>query len=134
IVRCGPDLGLRASELGDGQAERQPHARRLGAQPDGDLPASRLSGYLEAAEARHGLDRVAHGIGAKLGPALAPEIVGGLGAVDDGEHLRQRLDPWRHLPVVLAGAEYVVPRAAALFGAPLDVAGLPESDRDLGHD
>src|SRR5213595_3853823 len=74
VIGGGPDLGLCASDLGNSQAERQPDARRLGAQANGDLSASRLSGDLEAAEARHGLDRIAHGIGAELGPALAPEI------------------------------------------------------------
>src|SRR5438270_81951 len=84
-----------------------------------------------ADETGHGLDRVAHRVRAELRPPLAPEVVGDLGAVDHREHRRQRGRAGGDPPVVLAGAEDVVPLALAALQAALHPAGLPEGHADL---
>src|SRR5439155_4291590 len=50
-----------------------------------------------------------HRVRAELRPPFAPKVVRDLGSVDDREHLRQLGGARRDPPVVLAGAEDVVP-------------------------
>src|SRR6185436_17218656 len=110
-------------------------ARGLRAEVDRDRAADFARRDLEPAEAGHRQDGIAHGVLAELRPALAPQIVGGVRAVDDLEHLRELLHARRDLAIVLAGAEHDVPgAAAATFHAALDRAGLPHGDADARHD
>ena len=101
---------------------------------DRDRAADLAGGDVEGTERGHALDRVAHRVGAELGPPLAPEVLGHQRPVDHREDLGQLLGARRDAPVVLAHAEDVVAGALALLGAALDLAGLPHRHADLGHD
>src|SRR4029453_10975108 len=72
-----------AVELGHAIAEREPDAGGLRRKMNGDRAAHLARGDVGGPEPGHALDRIPHGVGAKLGPALAPEILGDLRAVDD---------------------------------------------------
>src|SRR6185503_7256321 len=134
LVGGRPLLGGVAVELGNLVAERQSHAGRLRPEVDRDGAADFARGDLERAEARHGLHGVARRVGAELRPALAPEVIGRQGAVDDREHLGDFLRARRDATVVFAHAEDVVAGALTLLGAALDLPGLPQRHADLRHD
>src|SRR5207249_9975327 len=104
-----------------------------GAEVDRDRAAHLARGDLERPEPGYGLHRVACGVRAKLGPALAPEVLGHLGAVDHLEHLRHLVGAGGDLAVVLAHAEHVVAGALSLLGAALDLTRLPERHAELRH-
>src|SRR5262245_40995408 len=133
-IRGGPLIDGGAVELRDLVTERQPDARRLRAEVDRDRAADLARGDLGRPEPGHGLDGIARGVRAELGPALAPEVVGHQRAVDHLAHLGDLVGARGDLAVVLADAEHVVPGALALLGAPLDLTGLPERHADLRHD
>src|SRR5262245_6105206 len=133
VGRC-PLLGGVAIELGNLVAEREPDPRRLGPEVDRDRSADLARLDLERAEAGHGLHGVAGAVGAKLRPALAPQVVGCQGTVDDREHLGDFLRAGGDAPVVLAHAEHVVAGPLSLFRAALDLSGLPQRHTDLRHD
>src|SRR5207244_1925229 len=123
-----------AVELGNRVALREPHARGLTGQMDRDGAADLAGGDVERAEAGHRLHGIAHRVGAELGPALAPEVLRHLRAVDDGQHLGELLRALRHAAVVLPHAEDVVAAAGALLHAALDLTRRPQRHADLGHD
>src|SRR5262249_22661224 len=131
LVGRGPLLGGGPARLEDPIAERQ-HAE-VGLWPEGDRDGA--AGFarrdLERAEAGHGLHGIAGRVGAKLRPALAPQVVGGQRAVDDREHLGDFLDARGDAPVVLAHAEHIVAGALAFLGAALDLPGLPQRHAHL---
>src|SRR5580700_10365175 len=81
-----------------------------------------------------GGDAVRHRVGDQLRPALAPQIVGGLGAVgvrDEAEHL---LRPLGDAAMHLAGAIDGVAAVLAADAAAMDVAGFDEADADVAGD
>src|SRR5262249_39019033 len=128
VRRLGPVV------LWDREAEGPPHARALRAEMDGDRAADLAGGDVERAEPGHGLHGIAHRVRAELAPALAPEVRGGVGAVDGPHDLGQLGRPRADLQVVLAGAEHVVTLVATALHAALDLSRLPAGDPDLGHD
>src|SRR5205814_7593953 len=121
----GPLLDRGAIELRDLVAKGLAHPRRLRGDVDRDRTSDLARHDVVPAEPRHSLDGIAHRVRAELAPALAPEVVGGEGAVDDLEHLGELLRPLRDFAVVLAGAEDVVALVAALLHATLDLPGRP---------
>src|SRR6185369_10182702 len=109
-------------------------ARGLAGEVDGDRASDLAAGDLGGAEAGHALHGVAHGVGAELRPALAPEIVRRERAVDDLEHLGHLLRAGRDAAVVLAHAEDVVTLVATPLHPALDLARPPAGHSDLRHD
>src|SRR5450432_1380853 len=104
-------------------------ADRFAPEPSGEA-ADRLGlQHLSAGQARAGGESVAHGVGDQFRPALAPQIAGYLGAVGVADQAADFFRPLRDPAVHFAGAKYGV-RRPALAGAPVDVAGLGQVDRD----
>src|SRR5581483_9432672 len=79
--------------------------------------------HLAARQAGAGRQAVLHRVGDQLGPALAPQILGHLGAVGVGDQLADLLGPLGDAAVHLADPEHRVLGAAAPGAAP-DMAGL----------
>ena len=81
-----------------------------------------------------GGDAVRHRVRDQLRPALAPQIVGRLGAVgvrDEAQHL---LRPLGDAAMHLAGAVDRVAAVLAADAAAMDMAGLDEADADVAGD
>src|SRR5438132_13977667 len=85
-------------------AARLADADRLAAEPRLEMADRLVLRDLGAGEPGAGRNPVRHRVGDELGPALAPEVVGDLGAVgvsDEATHLAR---PLGDVPVHLAGA------------------------------
>ena len=96
--------------------------------------AAGVFGHFLRTEAGSGGYAVAHAVLAQLGPALPPEVVGGVGAVYAVQQRRHPAGARRKALVVLAHPEDVVAMVAAHRAAARDVARLPQRDLDVGGD
>src|SRR6266481_9781334 len=102
----------------------EPVAARL---TDADRRALR---DLRPGEPGAGGHTIRHGIGDEFRPALAPEIVGDLGAVGIGDEPAHLVRPLGDVPMHLAGALDGM-RRTALDPAAMDMTGLDEADADV---
>ena len=92
-----------------------------------------LRSQSRAGEPGGGRHAVLHAVLAELGPALAPQVGRGLGAVDAAHHVAQFLDALGDAAMHLADAEHRV-LVAALGDGAADAGGLEHVDRDQrGH-
>src|SRR5882724_13159195 len=113
-------------------AERLPDADRFAAQASGEAADRLALQHLAARQARAGGEPVAHDVGDQFRPALAPEIAGDLGAVGVADEAANVFRPLRDTAVHFTGAKYGG-RRSALAGAPVDVAGRGQIDRDAAR-
>ena len=117
LVSARPGLRGRSPYGLDGIFMRQADLRRLLGDLNLDEPGARVFGEDLRSRSRHGADWIAHGVRRELGPAFAPDVGSGLGAVNTAPHVRDLLDALRHAALPLAHPVYVVaplaPRAIA---------------------
>ena len=133
-VGVGPGLGGKAVDVHHVQAHGQSHLGALLAQVNAYHSAAGVVGHFLGAETRGGGYGVAHAILAQLGPALPPQVVGGVGAVDAVQQRGDPCRPGRKALVVFAHAEHVMTVVAAHGAAPRDVPRLPQRHLDVGGD
>src|SRR6202043_4146445 len=108
-----------------------PH--RLAAELDRETADGVVAVAIGASEAGGRRDAVLHAVLPELGPALAPQVGGGLGAVYPAHHLAQLLDPLGDAAMDLADAEHRM-LVAALGDCAANAGGLEHVDRDeRGH-
>src|SRR3954471_14026476 len=124
VERCGVAfggtrqlLGLDAADFLQLVAERLADAHAFAGELDLEATDRGVVGAGRRREPGGGGDAVAHAVLAELRPALAPEIAGGLRAVDAAKPFRQLFDPRGDAAVRLADAEDRVLVAALVHGA-----------------
>ena len=111
---------------------RLPDADRFAPEPGGEAADRLALQHLAARQTCAGGKPVAHDVGNQFRPALAPQISGYLGAVRVADQTADFLRAMGDAAVYFAGAKYGV-RRPALAGAPVDVAGLRQVDRDAAR-
>ena len=114
-------------------AARLADADRLAAEPRLEMADRLVLRYLRTGKPGAGRDAVRHGVGDELRPALAPQIVGDLGAVGIGDQPAHLVRPLGDVPVHLAGAVDGV-RGTALHSAAMDMTRLDQADADVAGD
>ncbi len=114
-------------------AERLADADRLAAEPRLEPADPLVLRHRRAGQAGAGGNPVRHRVGHQLRPALAPQIVGRLGAVGERDEPQHLLRPLGDAAMHLAGAVDRV-RRAALQPAAMDMAGLDQPDADVAGD
>src|SRR3954470_6222856 len=145
ILVAGERLGIALARLGDHVrrqmvdllelvAERLADADRLAAEPRLEAADGLVLRHVGAGQAGAGGNPVRHRVGDELRPALAPEVVGGLGAVGVGDEAKHLLRPLGNAAVHLAGAVDGMAAVLAADAAAVDVAGLNEADADIAGD
>ena len=108
-------------------------ADRLAAEPRLEMADRLVLRYLRTGKPGAGRDAVRHCVGDELRPALAPQIVGDLGAVGIGDQPAHLVGPIGDRAMDFAGAIDRV-RRAALDAAAMDMARLDETDADVAGD
>src|SRR5688572_4952577 len=122
-------LRLGAADLLELVAEGLADADALRGERNLEAPERGITQALAAGNARGGAHAGAHAVLHQLRPALAPQVGGGLGAVDAAEPLHQLLDAPGDAAVRLADAEHGVLVAAFRRGL-ADASGFVQVDRD----
>src|SRR6185437_8166308 len=133
LGRLGERLGLELADLLDVIAQRLADPHGFAAELDGETADRVVAVAILAGEAGRGRHAVLHAVLAELGPALAPQVGRGLGAVDAAHHVAQLLDSLGDAAMDLADTEHGV-LVAALGDGAADGGGLVHVDRNQRGD
>src|SRR4051794_31741162 len=114
-------------------AELLADADRLAAEPRLEPPYRLVLRHLRPGQPGRRRTAVRHRVRHQLRPALAPQIVGGLGAVGQRHQPQHLLRPLGDAAGDFAAAIDRV-RRAALQPAAMDMAGFDETDADIAGD
>src|SRR5215204_4457505 len=96
LAGAGDDLRRQVVDLFEPVAECLADADRLAAEPRLESPDALVLRHLCAGQPGRGRDPVRHRVGDELRPALAPQIVGRLGAVGDRDEAQHLLGTLGH--------------------------------------
>ena len=133
LVGAGPGLGGDAVDVHYLEALGKAHLGALFGQLDADAADAGVAGHFLAAQLAHGGDGVAHTVLAEFGPALAGQVVGGVGGVNVVQLGGNCLGARRNGPGVLAHAKDGVAVVAAGGAAPVDMGRFPTVPPQYGR-